>query len=162
MKIIKSKKLLYLIIASVLGFAAILTINLMTNREELWFLYTIPGFALAPYLISKPHIFPHTLIAWIVFFSISGYYLAVNLTISPLYEWSVALILCLLWYPMTLRLRYPSRLYAIYGFIWSIVFFSTTNFIFSPTIVWAVYPICAAAFWPLTAYFLSKKKNIYK
>ncbi len=89
------------------------------------------------------------------------YYALVNILVFPPFPWSVITGYVILWWPLSVALakrKYALR-YSIGGFILNAAFFILLNMITSPQTVWAVYPIFALAWWPLSIYYFIDKKH---
>lgn len=128
-----------------------------------WFVYTILPIILWPIIIYHKNKLNNIAFSLIIIPIIAGYYIVLNIIFSPLFFWSVFVVFLIIWWPICL---YYYKKHNIMGFslISSIVLtgmFIVTNIITTPSCLWAVYPIFAVIWWPLTIYFFNYKlKNM--
>ena len=84
------------------------------------------------------------------------YYTILNITVFPGFPWAIFPAYALLWWPLTIVSfvkRKRPLLFSVAGTILSAVLFITVNAISSPDTIWAVYPIFAILWWPLSVYY---------
>lgn len=83
------------------------------------------------------------------------YYTILNILIAPNYPWAIFPGFAILWWPVTLCFVRKRQFftYSVVGSIIIAVFFITVNVTFTPNTIWALYPIFAAAWWPLSTYY---------
>jgi hypothetical protein len=89
------------------------------------------------------------------------YYILLNILAFPSFPWSVITGYAILWWPLSVALakRRFMLIYSVGGFILNTLFFSLLNIIASPHTIWAIYPIFALAWWPLSVYYFIYKKS---
>ncbi len=150
---------------AVIGAAVIIAYHsaiyyIMTPGFHPWHLYIILPAVWWPVCIAlKKHI--HRI--WFLLLSLmvfAAYYVALNIIIYPQYFWSLYLL-----YPeivAVISLYYANRKKPFIYSVWvtgvSMIFFTTANYISSPNVIWAIYPIFAILWWPLSVYFYKAKK----
>jgi hypothetical protein len=79
---------------------------------------------------------------------------------SPDYPWAIYPAFAVIWWPLAL---YYVRKKQYYSFSISasslmIAFFITVNVVSSPDTIWAIYPIFAVLWWPLSMYYFQVKR----
>lgn len=84
-----------------------------------------------------------------------AYYAALNLTVFRGFPWAVFPTFTLLWWPLSVALTKRGRALslALAGSVLSAAFFIAVNLMTTPGLIWAVYPIFALVWWPLSVYF---------
>lgn len=92
------------------------------------------------------------------------YYTGLNLFISPIHPWAVYPSFAILWWPLSLY--YAQKKdgfgFAVAGTLLIALFFGFMNYITTPHILWSVYPIFAAGWWPLIMYYFGRRKKKMK
>lgn len=146
---------------SIILLSYLITINYVHSPVHPWFLYValpIICWPLAAFLGKKAKSLSFALGIGL---SISIYYGLLNLIIAPGYPWSIYPAFAVLWWPLTLY--YISRKnyfgLSLAGSAWTILFFTGTNLISSPDVLWAIYPIFAVLWWPLSIYYFRYKRE---
>lgn len=88
-----------------------------------------------------------------------AYYCALNIWIFPGFPWAVFPAYLLLWGPLSVALggRRCSLPFSLCGSALSAALFITLNLITTPHHIWAVYPIFALVWWPLSSYYFVYK-----
>lgn len=89
------------------------------------------------------------------------YYSILNVLLSHQFPWAIFPSFACIWWPMTLYFvrRRLFFAYAIAASILIITFFTVVNLITSPYTIWAIYPIFAVLWWPLSVYFYHVKRE---
>lgn len=91
-----------------------------------------------------------------------AYYAILNLLVFTGFPWVIFPTYLLLWWPLSIALakRGYALPFSLCGTLLSMAFFITLNLITTPQCIWAVYPIFALIWWPLsTYYFVYKRRN---
>lgn len=93
-----------------------------------------------------------------LFGSITGilYYTILNITVFTGYPWAIFPAYALLWWPLAIYSFAKHKrplLFAVAGTLLSSALFITVNAVSSPETIWAVYPIFAILWWPLSIYY---------
>jgi hypothetical protein len=83
------------------------------------------------------------------------YYAVLNVFVFKGFPWAVFPAYALLWWPLAIAFakREHMLIFSVIGSLLSAALFITTNLITSAQNIWAVYPIFALAWWPLTIYY---------
>jgi hypothetical protein len=84
------------------------------------------------------------------------YYTILNITVFPGFPWAIFPAYALLWWPLTIvsfAKRKRPLLFSVAGTLLSAAFFIVVNAVSSPNTIWAVYPIFAILWWPLSVYY---------
>ena len=98
-----------------------------------------------------------------LFGSLTGilYYTLLNIMAFSGFPWAIFPPYVLLWWPLTIAFskRKHSMMFSISGTLLSAVLFIAVNAICSPGTIWAVYPIFALLWWPLSTYYFVWKRE---
>ena len=89
------------------------------------------------------------------------YYLLLNIFVFPGFPWVIFPAYAILWCPLAIAFAKPGKpmLFSLSGFLLSSALFITVNMITTPRTIWAVYPIFAMAWWPLTIYYFVYRRR---
>ena len=87
------------------------------------------------------------------------YYCLLNIYLSPTFPWAIFPAYVLLWWPLSaIQIKYHRMmLFSALGTILTFAFFTALNVITTPTNIWAIYPIFAMLWWPLSIYYFKYK-----
>lgn len=157
----KKQYTLHSIIVSILMLMFLSIINYMYTPTIPWVLYAIAPLVIWPVVMisgKKAGTFPVALGGSI---GIIVYYVLLNLVLSPYFPWAIFTTFAILWWPLAVY-HVKKRTYfqfSVHGSVLIGVFFISLNAIASPQHVWAVYPIFAVLWWPLSMYYFGHKKN---
>jgi hypothetical protein len=93
--------------------------------------------------------------ALIIGFAGSVYYVILNMFVFKGFPWAMFPAYALLWYPLAIAFakRGSSLIFSVSGSILSATLFIAVNFFTTPHNIWAVYPIFALIWWPLSIYY---------
>lgn len=88
-----------------------------------------------------------------------AWYGALNILLAPAVPWVMFVAYGLLWWLLSVTFygRRRPHIYAAIMSAISIAFFIAVNAIFSPGAIWAVYPVFAVLWWPMTLLFARRK-----
>ncbi|MBC2304838.1 hypothetical protein [Listeria booriae] len=147
-----------------LVFLILLTvINLRETPDVLWVLYAAYPLVFWPVftmLGRRAYTMTAAIIGAVV---TSLYYALLNIAFSPDVPWVIAIIFAVGWWPLSL---YHARkgsffAYSVQASIWVSAFMIGMNWAFSPSVIWAIYPIFAVVWWPLSMYFFRVKHHMH-
>lgn len=149
----------YSVIGSLLTIGMLTFCNLYTSSGHFWFLYIVLPMIWWPVCIgmgSRALSFGFTLFSFLM---IGSSYVLLNIFYSPGHPWSIYVLYVLIWFPLLSYFhgKYKSLTVAVIGTIIHGVFFTVVNAITSPHTIWAVYPIFAILWWPLSVYYFVTK-----
>lgn len=102
-----------------------------------------------------------------LFGSIAGilYYTILNITVFPGYPWAIFPAYVLLWWPLVIVSFVQQKrpmLFSLVGTLLSMALFIAVNAVSSPDTIWAIYPIFAMLWWPLSVYyFVYRRRDIW-
>ncbi len=149
----------FIIASSVYLFTFLAIVNYI-HSDYPWILFCIPVLIIAPLAVAKPRRFADLDFAWKLWFSVSLYYLILNLVLNHLFMWAIIVSFVVLWYPFSLFFgkRHQYFAFSIFGLVWAACFFTTLNLMTTPHEIWAIYPIFAMIWWPLPLYFFKYKR----
>lgn len=151
----------YSFAGSVLILIFLFTINIMFSPFHLWILYAAFPVLCWPVIICLgKHAGRFPAAAAVSLFAIAYYYL-LNTFYSPGFPWFIFPTYAVLWWPISVLLVKRKRLmlFSLVGTVISIAFFVVLNAVTTPNQIWAVYPIFALLWWPLTIYCFVYKKQ---
>lgn len=138
-------------------------LNLFLSPGHLWFLYLM-----LPVIWWPVSIFSFNRIRKIIFLYASItvfiiYYSLLNYFLSPVCPWSLFLLYPYAW--ILIGVMYgkkgKSLSLAISGTVITGIFCTLLNLFITPETIWAVYPVFALIWWPLSVYFfVTRKKQV--
>lgn len=139
----------------------LVAINYLYSPGHPWFLYAVFPVIWWPVSVfcgQKAKTLTFALIASI---STILYYSLLNFAMSPQYPWAIYPAYAVLWWPLVL---YHVRKKSYFGLsVWAslltALFFIVVNVVSSPQTIWAIYPIFAILWWPLSMYYYHYKKE---
>ncbi|WP_312096571.1 hypothetical protein [Niallia sp.] len=139
----------------------LLLINVMHSPSFPWFLFAVYPILWWPILVSLGKRAQSIRIAIIGSMCTIIYYFILNMFFAPNYLWFIYPTFMILWWPLSIfhTKRKTFYRYSIHGSILISLFFIIVNLISSPDTVWAIYPIFAVLWWPLSMYYYFKKEN---
>ncbi len=160
--IYKKKYLLLSFLCSLLTLLFLIIMNVLNTPEYPWVLYTIAPIILWPILVSVGKYAGTLLIALLGSTGIILYYLILNLFLAPGYPWVIFPAFVVLWWPLVIyhvkRKTYFN--FSLQASLFISLFFILLNIISTPDTIWAVYPIFAVIWWPLSMYYFVHKRKI--
>ncbi|MGE8205754.1 hypothetical protein ACQKP0_14450 [Heyndrickxia sp. NPDC080065] len=97
-------------------------------------------------------------------FLIIIFFTVVNIVSSPNTVWAIYPTFAVIWWPLSMYYAKANKFFqfSISASILIIIFFIVVNIVSSPNTVWAVYPIFAILWWPLSMYYYMQKKSRFK
>lgn len=158
------KQKLFSILSSTLIILFLIAENMIDSPDYPWSLYAIYPIIWWPIIISLGKKGGTMTVAWIGSLSIILYYSILNVTLAPGYLWMIYPAFVVLWWPLSLyHARKKSYFeFSIQASFLIILFFTIVNIISSPNTIWAVYPIFAVLWWPLSMYYFVYKRKTEK
>ncbi len=90
------------------------------------------------------------------------YYLILNLFVFKGFPWVIFPVYALLWWPMSVAFAKRGRelIFSIAGSVLTGALLITLNSITTPGSIWAVYPLFAIAWWPLSVYYFIYRRSL--
>jgi hypothetical protein len=152
---------------SIIGSLAIIAYHIavyyiQTPSIHPWYLYIIlPALWWPVCMALKKHLRR----IWFLLFSLvvfAVYYLTLNVLIYPQYFWSMYLLIPEIIAVISLYYANKKKPFAYSVWVSSvlIVLFLLSNYMNSPNVIWAIYPVFAIIWWPLSVYFYKRNKSI--
>ena len=137
--------------------------NLVRTPEYFWAL-----FAFFPVIIWPVAVYLGKLLGRLsitLLCSITGivYYIILNIFVFRGFPWAIYPVYGILWWPLAVAApeREKAMFLSFFGTILTSALFIVTNLVASPHTIWAVYPIFALAWWPLSVYyFIYRRRRI--
>ncbi|MCM3626793.1 hypothetical protein M3194_05395 [Paenibacillus glycanilyticus] len=151
---------LYSILGGLLVIVFLLTINYMQFPEYPWFFYAVfpvLWWPIVTYSGSKAKTLTFAVIASV---STIAYYSILNAAMSSGYPWAIYPAFVVLWWPLALYYARKKEYYrfSISASVLAAVFFIIVNAVSSPDTIWAIYPVFAILWWPLSMYYFGVKR----
>ena len=149
------------IFISGLSIVLLLLINVMHSPSFPWFLFAVYPILWWPILVSLGERAKSIQIAIIGSMCTIVYYFILNMFFAPNYLWFIYPTFLVLWWPLSIfhTQRKTFYSYSVHGSVLISLFFIIVNLISSPDTVWAIYPIFAVLWWPLSMYYFYNKKE---
>jgi hypothetical protein len=149
----------YALVGSFITIIFLAAVNLLNSPGHLWFLYAGYPFLWWPIALRlgrKTGTLSFSLVCSAITIA---YYVALNVLLSPGYPWSICVVYAVLWWPLSLRFAKTKHLlrYSIAAALLTIVFFAALNLVSSPGALWAIYPVFAVLWWPLSVFCAERK-----
>lgn len=160
---ITRKKYIFLSMFSSLFICIYLVVeNYMYTPEYPWVLYVVLPLVMGPIMVMLGKRIKTMRVAMLGSVCIILYYLILNVFLSPQYPWVIFPAFAVLWWPLTIyhMKRRTYVRFSIYATLLVSVFFISVNVRSSPQEIWAIYPIFAVLWWPLSMYFFVYKKEL--
>jgi hypothetical protein len=84
-----------------------------------------------------------------------AYYAVMNIYVFKGFPWAVFPAYALLWWPLSIAFAKRGRMliFSVCGTLLSIALFIAVNLFTTPHHIWAVYPVFAIIWWPLSIYY---------
>ncbi|MBB6514274.1 hypothetical protein GGQ92_003097 [Gracilibacillus halotolerans] len=158
----EQKHTLFSLIGSIVFLIQLVTINLIHTPSYPWFLYALGPIMMWPILSVLGKRNKNVFVASSMSMLFILYYVVLNFYISPGYLWCIFPAFAILWWPLSLyHVKKKSYFaFSVNATILMSVFFICINVLFSPNTIWAVYPIFAVLWWPLSMYFYYYKRKL--
>lgn len=146
---------------SLLSILFFVLVNILFSPACPWCLYVIPALILWPVMVLLGQKSFHRPYSTTIAVLVCLCYIALNLTIGRGFPWSLFIIYAMLWLPAVsvLARRHGSMAFSLFGSISTSILFIIVNIVSTPHVIWAVYPVFAVVWWPLSIYFFVYKKS---
>lgn len=135
--------------------------NMLNSPDHIWFVFAIYPILLWPVLMYLGKYRSTLTTAIIGSVATFLYYGVLNTFYAPQYLWVIYPAFLVLWWPLAIYFGRTKKHYSfsIAASILTSLFFITTNVISSANTIWAVYPIFAILWWPLSTYYYGKRRS---
>ncbi|GAA0363316.1 hypothetical protein [Bacillus horti] len=149
------------VLASAFLIGFLVTVNMVHSPSYPWFIYAvfpIIWWPISAFIGRKAGTVTFALVAST---SIVLYYVILNNVMGHSYPWAIYPAFAILWWPLTLyyvRKKEYFR-FSVVAATFVILFFTTVNVVSTPHTIWAVYPMFAVLWWPLSMYYFYVKKH---
>ena len=149
----------YSVLGALYIFAFCVADNLIQVPGTLWVLHTVYPLILWPVCVFLGEKVGKLSYAAALAGAGILYYTLLNLFVFTGFPWAICTAYALLWWPLGVAFagRGQSMPLAVCGALLSSVFFIWLNLATSPHVIWAVYPIFALIWWPLSIYYFVYK-----
>ncbi|OAB44387.1 hypothetical protein [Paenibacillus glacialis] len=134
--------------------------NMLNSPDHIWFVFAVYPLLWWPILMYLGKYRSSFTIAIIGSLCTILYYEMLNSFYAPQYPWVIYPSFLVLWWPLAIYYGRKKNHFnfSITATLLTAIFFITTNVISSPSTIWAVYPIFAIIWWPLSMYYFHKRK----
>lgn len=154
-------RLPFALICSIVGIASYLTMNLLISPGHPWILYLLLPFVWWPVTIAFKKIAGNILYLFISVTIFMAYYGILNIFVSPGHAWSLYLLYPYAWVAIGVYFgrRKMALGLAIAATVITGLFCSVLNILLTPRTIWAVFPIFAILWWPISVYFFRTRNK---
>lgn len=151
----------YSVIGSLCIIAFLTLENIMLSSDYPWALLTYFPVLMWPVAMFLGKRLGRLSITLISCFIGITYYALLNILIFKGFPWAIFPAYALLWWPLAIAFakRGKTLTFSISAFLMSCALFITVNAVASPDTIWAVYPIFAFAWWPLSIYYFVYRRR---
>lgn len=158
----EKKYTLFSVLGSFLLLLYLIIVNYINTPDYPWFSYAVAPIVMWPALAMLDKSAKSMAVALIGSIAFILYYIFLNIFLAPQVPWAIFPAFVILWWPLSL---YHIKQKSYFGFsitasLLISVFFISVNAIFSPQDIWAVYPIFAVLWWPLSMYYFDYKRKV--
>lgn len=149
------------IMGCITGISYYTILNVFMSPGHPWVLYLILPLVWWPVAIMFKKIAKNILFLFISLTIFIAYYSILNVFVSPGYPWSLYLIYPYAWavLGMYFGTRHKAFALSVAATIVTAIFVSIMNIVLTPNTIWAVFPIFAILWWPMSIYFFKVRKN---
>lgn len=155
------KEKVYSIFTTIILICFFMTINYYESPNTIWFQYVIYPIIWWPILVLLGKKAGSIHVAIIVAIFTICYYGLLNYIVSLEVIWFIYPAFAILWWPLAIIQYYYGTAFSfsIWATLLISVFFILVNIFTTPNEIWAVYPIFAVLWWPLSLYFFVYKRK---
>ncbi|RAP78173.1 hypothetical protein [Paenibacillus montanisoli] len=152
----------YSAVASLLIILYLFLENMSHSPGHPWFLYPSLAIIWWPVLMYAGRYAGTLRMALIGSFFIIVSYGLLNLLLSPAFPWVIFPAYAALWWPMSIYFSRSRKWFefALCASLLTSALFITLNAASSPDQIWAIYPIFAVVWWPLSMHFYAKRPPV--
>jgi hypothetical protein len=135
---------------------------ILSQTYHPWILY--PAFPLV-WLFLMTFFTKQTKTFWFALFSASTgilYYGILNFLLTPNTFWFIYPSFALIWWPLAVFYTKTKKplLFSLPASLLTMALFVGINLLTSPKVLWSIFPIFALAWWPMSVYFIKRKRQI--
>ena len=156
---------MFSIVGSLMTLLFLAGINLMFSPGHLWVLYAAFPVLCWPVMMLLGRRAGRLPAALLISLLAVVYYVLLNRLYSPGFPWAIFPVYAVMWWPLSVLFAKKKRpmAFSAAGTVWSILFFIVLNAVTTPFQIWAVYPIFAVLWWPLSILcFVTLRKRVSK
>ncbi|OAB32468.1 hypothetical protein PMSD_15880 [Paenibacillus macquariensis subsp. defensor] len=149
----------YSAITSLILISFLIIENMLNSPDHIWFVFAIYPLLWWPILMYLGKYRSSFTIAIIGTLCTILYYEMLNSFYAPQYPWVIYPSFLVLWWPLAIYFWKKKNYFnfSIAASLLTAIFFITTNVISTPNNIWAVYPIFAMLWWPLSMYYYGRR-----
>lgn len=149
------------IIGSLTGITYYIVLNIFMSPGHPWILYLVLPLVWWPVTIMFRSIAKKMVFMFLSITVFMLYYSLLNIFVSPGYPWSLYLLYPYAWavIGMYYGIRRKGFALSIAATLITAVFVSIMNFVLTPNTIWAIFPIFAILWWPLSLYFFKVRNR---
>ena len=154
------KNILFQVVSSFSILALLILENIIKTPDYPWVLYAALPIILWPILSILGKRNQNISIASTISILFILYYTLLNIFLAPSNPWAIFPAFAISWWPLTIyhieRKSYFA--YSVSATLFISLFFISINVFYSPNTIWAVYPIFAVLWWPLSMYYFHYRR----
>ncbi|WP_438351111.1 hypothetical protein ACP8HI_10955 [Paenibacillus sp. FA6] len=149
----------YSAVTSLILISYLIIENMLHSPDLIWFVFAIYPILWWPILMYLGKYASTVTTAIIGSLCTILYYAVLNSFYAPQYLWVIYPSFLVLWWPLVIYFSRNKQYFkfSIVASLLTIIFFITTNMISSENTIWAIYPIFAILWWPLSMYYYGKR-----
>ena len=152
------------IIGSLTGIVYYLMLNIFMSPGHPWILYLALPLIWWPVVIMFKKVASNIGFLFVSITVFIAYYGLLNIFVSPGHPWSLYLIYPYAWAVIGMYYGRRRKAFAlsIAATLITAVFVAIINFIYTPNTIWAIFPVFAIIWWPLSLYFFKIRGKKHK
>ncbi|AJS58225.1 hypothetical protein [Paenibacillus sp. IHBB 10380] len=156
----KGKLKHYSAVTSLILISFLIIENMLNSPDHIWFVFAIYPLLWWPILMYLGKYASTVTTAIIGSLCTIVYYAVLNSFYAPHYPWVIYPSFLVLWWPLAIYFEKNKQYFkfSIVACVLTSLFFITTNVISTENTIWAVYPIFAILWWPLSMYYYGKRR----
>lgn len=158
----EKKHTLFSMVSSFILLVVLSMENLIKTPGYPWVLYAAAPIILWPILSILGKRNNNMFVASTVSIIFILYYVILNMYLAPSNPWAIFPAFVILWWPLTIyhSKRKSFFAYSVSAALFIGLFFICINAFYSPNAIWAVYPIFAVLWWPLSMYYYYYRRAV--
>lgn len=160
--IFEKKHVLFSLVSCFIVTLLLITENYIKTPEYPWVLYAVAPIILWPIIAILGKRNANMFVASSISTIFILYYVLLNIYLAPSNPWAIFPAFVILWWPLTLYhiKRESFFAFSVSASLFISMFFISINVFYSPNTIWAIYPIFAVLWWPLSMYYFHYRKII--
>ncbi len=148
------------VLGAVANMAFMFSMNQLVKPEYFWSIFVFAPLLWWPICEFAGQKAKTVGFAWFSFIALGGYYGLVNYFIETRHPFILYILFALAWWPLGIALSKHKnvRRFSVEGALLLAMFFGIVNWITTPSVVWAIYPISVTMLWPICVLIFVRRK----